>query len=350
MVRRTNPNLRIKRKYLTWMSEARGVSEATVDRAAASIDTYLAWLKGKDLRQFHSEKALAFKRHLESDRTGRNRPRSASTINGILRDLRSFMTWLADQPGYRSRIRHADAAYFSPDRKSEQARRGELFKPAPSPEQVAHAILSMPSETLLERRDRALMAFLFLTGAREKAAMTVRMGHVDLTNACVQFDGRLVETKFGKRFTVAFLPVGDTFVAILRDWITELRTDLMWGQTDPVFPKTAVGIGVTGGFESRGLERAPWKSPARVVKIFRGAFEAAGLPPYSPHSIRRTLVQLSNDHCRTPEEFKAWSQNLGHEDVLTTFMNYGSIAPGRQVELIARMREGPEDASVIDDA
>jgi hypothetical protein len=28
--------------------------------------------------------------------------------------------------------------------------------------------------------------------------------------------------------------------------------------------------------------------------------------------------------CRTPEELKAWSQNLGHEDVMTTFRSSDS--------------------------
>jgi len=29
--------------------------------------------------------------------------------------------------------------------------------------------------------------------------------------------------------------------------------------------------------------------------------------------------------CLGPEEFKAWSQNLGHDNVLTTFTSYGKI-------------------------
>jgi hypothetical protein len=38
--------------------------------------------------------------------------------------------------------------------------------------------------------------------------------------------------------------------------------------------------------------------------------------------------------CKTPEEFKAWSQNLGHEKVLTTFTSYGAVAAHRQAALI----------------
>jgi hypothetical protein len=42
------------------------------------------------------------------------------------------------------------------------------------------------------------------------------------------------------------------------------------------------------------------------------------------------LSQLGERLCRTPEEFKAWSQNLGHEQVLTTFSSYGQVAAERQ--------------------
>ena len=352
MVRRTNDTLRIKRKYLVWLREAKGLSAASVDKAAAAVDLYTDWLPGGDLRLFHSEKALSFKRYLAARKTARGQPVSAATNNGILRELRGLFCWLADQPGLRSRIRHVDAAWFSPDRRSEQARHGELWKPHPSPEQMAHVIRSMPQRSVFERRDQALMAFLFLTGAREQTAMSVRLGHVDLSNRCVHFNGRLVDTKFGKRFSTAFFPVGKSFETILTEWMRELRETHLWGPTDPLFPKAAMGLGPTGGFMAVGLAREPWCSPARVVKIFKSAFETVGLPPFGPHSVRRTLVQLAQAHCRTPEQFKAWSQNLGHDDVLTTFISYGSVATGRQMELIGRMRESvarEANVGLIDD-
>ncbi|MEO0765706.1 MAG: hypothetical protein AAFY75_06765 [Pseudomonadota bacterium] len=42
---------------------------------------------------------------------------------------------------------------------------------------------------------------------------------------------------------------------------------------------------------------------------------------------------------------------MGHDDVMTTFSSYGSVASGRQVELMARFRQRgplPEDAEVIE--
>lgn len=59
------------------------------------------------------------------------------------------------------------------------------------------------------------------------------------------------------------------------------------------------------------------------------------------------IAELARDHCKTPEDYKAWSQNLGHENVMTTFRSYGSVASGRQVELMVRFRE-EEDFELIE--
>jgi hypothetical protein len=83
-----------------------------------------------------------------------------------------------------------------------------------------------------------------------------------------------------------------------------------------------------------GLEREHWSNASPIRTIFREAFVRTGLPYFNPHSFRNTLVQLGQAVCKTPEEFKAWSQNLGHEKVLTTFTSYGEVPCQRQGEII----------------
>lgn len=343
MAKRNKDNLRIKRRYLLWRKDARGISEASLDKTAAAITLYDDWLGGKDFRAFHSERARAFKRHLGSlknERTGA--PLAASTMNSTLRELKGFFYWLADQPGYKSRVSRADADYMTPDRKSDNARRGALWKPHPSPDQARCVILNMPTETVIQRRDRALLAFLFLTGAREGAAISMQLRQLDLVNGCVQFDGRYVDTKFGKSFTTAFYPIGGGLESILSDWVAELKNDHLFSLSDPLFPKTKVALGAHRRFEAVGIERQAWSSPSSAAKIFKQAFAAAGQPHFSPHRVRDTVAELAKDHCRTPEDYKAWSQNMGHDDVLTTFSSYGSVSAGRQVELMGRFRKrGP---------
>ncbi len=76
-------------------------------------------------------------------------------------------------------------------------------------------------------------------------------------------------------------------------------------------------------------------------------FENAGLPYYHPHTFRKTIATLGEKVCRTPEEFKAWSQNLAHENVLTTFTSYGMVSGQRQAEILGKLREadGGDDAA-----
>ncbi|MFT7389645.1 MAG: integrase/recombinase XerD [Candidatus Endobugula sp.] len=65
----------------------------------------------------------------------------------------------------------------------------------------------------------------------------------------------------------------------------------------------------------------------------------AELPYFNPHSFRNTLAALGEKLCQSPEEFKAWSQNLGHEGVLTTFNSYGEVPESRQADIFKQLKE-----------
>ena len=151
---------------------------------------------------------------------------------------------------------------------------------------------------------------------RDGAVASLKLKHVDLAAGRVVQDAREVRTKFGKTFTTYFFPVGEEARRIVEDWVEHLRTGKLWGLDDPLFPATRVAPGADRQFEAAGLERTHWSSATPIRAIFRAAFARAGLPYFNPHSFRKTLALLGERLCRTPEEFKAWSQNLGHEQVL----------------------------------
>jgi hypothetical protein len=114
------------------------------------------------------------------------------------------------------------------------------------------------------------------------------------------------------------------------------------------FPPTRITLGATRQFEPAGLPREHWSNAAPIRTIFREAFIRAGMPYFNPHSFRNILVQLGQDVCKTPEQFKAWSQNLGHEKVLTTFLSYGEVACHRQGEIIRGLATTPLQATQPD--
>ena len=204
----------------------------------------------------------------------------------------------------------------------------------PTLEQIKHVLSTMPSDSEVEQRNRTLIAFTLLTGARDSAIASMKLKHVDLTEGCVYQDAREVDTKFSKTFTTYFFPVGDEIHQIVEDWVSYLREEKLWGNDDPLFPKTDMAMGSEHHFEVAGVKREHWSTATPIRTIFHDAFGHAGLPYFNPHSFRNTLTLLGEKVCRTPEDFKAWSQNLGHEAVLTTFLSYGAVSPRRQGEII----------------
>jgi len=103
-------------------------------------------------------------------------------------------------------------------------------------------------------------------------------------------------------------------------------------------------VGDSRHFEASGLDPKHWSSAGPIRAIFKGAFAAAGLPYFNPHSFRKTLALLGERICKSPEEYKAWSQNLGHENVLTTFSSYGDVARHRQAEIIRALGTSEQHA------
>ena len=114
--------------------------------------------------------------------------------------------------------------------------------------------------------------------------------------------------------------------------------------------QTVEVVGATTTVDSIGADaaedlvaKAP-TDPGRLndlAQAYLDAFTQAGLPYFNPHSFRNTLVRLGQSVCRTPEDFKAWSQNLGHEQVLTTFLSYGEVAMSRQREIMRTVGARP---------
>jgi integrase len=146
-----------------------------------------------------------------------------------------------------------------------------------------------------------------------------------------------VQPKFAKSFVTTFFPVGEDIQAVIADWVVHLRTEKLWGMDDPLFPMTKVTVGDNLKFEAAGLDRKHWSSAGPIRTIFKEAFAVVGLPYFNPHSFRKTLALLGGSLCQTPEQYKAWSQNLGHEHVLTTFTSYGNLSSHRQAEIIKAM-------------
>jgi site-specific recombinase XerD len=234
-------NERINRQYFAFLKEAKRHSESMVDAAAKALSRFEAYTGYRDFKAFHFRQAVAFKKHLaeqKSQQTGEKL--SKATLHATVTQLKRFFQWLACQPGYKSRIQYADAEYFNLSDKDTRTATARRQQKVPTLEQIKYVLSKMPAGNEIERRNRALVAFTLLTGARDSAIASLKLKHVDLVAGCVNQDAREVKTKFSKTFNTFFFPVDEEVHEIAAAWVSYLRNEKLWGNDDPLFPATSV--------------------------------------------------------------------------------------------------------------
>jgi integrase/recombinase XerD len=231
-------NERLKRRYFAYLRTAKRYSDGSVDEVAKALHRFETYTRFRDFRKFHVEQANGFKKCLAEIRNVRTgKPLSKATVYGTLSYLRAFFYWLADQPGYRSKLLYTDADYFSLSEKDIRIAKAERERPFPSLEQVLHVLRSMPVETEIGKRDRAVIALTLLTGARDRALASLKLKHIDPMQRKLFQDARDVKTKFSKSFPSWFFPVGEEAISIVSEWASYLRIEKLFGPEDPLFPK-----------------------------------------------------------------------------------------------------------------
>ncbi|RKX18571.1 MAG: hypothetical protein DRP35_09065 [Candidatus Zixiibacteriota bacterium] len=333
---KTNPkNESIKRKYFKWLREAIGYSNSTINMIEKSILLYEDFTTFEDYSVFNQKKAIGLKNWLQS-RTYKNKPISVTTSYHYLRHLNDFFIWLSGQAGYKSKIDLDTVSYLSLDKK--QVRLATAPKPVkfPSLEYVKKLTDSIEITTEIDKRDRALIAFLLLSGMRDKAICTLPICCFDRNTLEINQDPKFgVETKFGKTIYSKILKIDDVLLKYILNWSEYLEKCKLFSSTDPLFPRNKVHMSENSYcFESSEIEPYYWKSTNSIRKILKNRSSKAGLEYYYPHSFRHSTINLAFKACRNAEQIKAISQIVGHENVGTTMMSYGTLDQYRVNEVV----------------
>ncbi len=330
-----NPkNERIKKEFYDYLKESKGRDNKTLDQVRNSIFRFEEYTKFKDFLTFRKEQAIGFKKHLAKQKTKRtNEAMSKSTLLHISTNLKQFFIWLSDQKGFE-KIKLTEIDYFNLLENDIAIAKAKRFKNFPTLEQIKKVIFSLPANTEIEKRNQAIIAFIILTGARDSAVASLKIKHLDTYQKSITQDpSDGVKTKFGKLIYTKFFPVGDDVEQIIIDWVKYLKEVKLYGDNDPLFPRTKLAHNKNFAFEAQGLEPIFWKTTTQIREIFKTSFEKCQLPYFNPHSFRDTLSMIGKRTC-TIEQFQAWSQNLGHSKMSTSIDDYGNISTHRQFELI----------------
>jgi integrase/recombinase XerD len=317
-------NMRLYNRYLKGLGRQSEKTKKKVMQYLIYLEEHLA---GKPIKKITPNDVTDFQDSLDN-RTYNSKPIAGSTKFGAVNTIGKFFSWLSHITGYKTVITYEITNYFKLSRQEKKAVRGEKkIKRYPTLEEVKDITEKIPTDNILGRRIRALICYLFLTGARIEATSTMQLGLVDLNNRIVfQHPEKNVRTKYGKKIETTIPYVDESLFEILKGYCEEL-IGLGFCKDDPLFPK-AESEKQEGelAFKVSSTLAREFMSEKSMSKLVKVACLKAGYGQYHCHSFRDSHLSYMLSMAKTPQELKAVSLNVGHENVSTTIEEYADIS------------------------
>ncbi|MGX6604770.1 site-specific tyrosine recombinase XerD [Micromonosporaceae bacterium Da 78-11] len=271
--------------YLDHLTVERGLSRNTLTSYRRDLDRYAEALAGAGIDDLGAVSAADVTEHLATLREQGLASASAARAISAVRGLHRFAT--------REGLAGADVA-------------ADVKPPAP-PRRLPKALdvdqvnrlLDVPDDTALGLRDKALLEFLYGTGARISEAVGAAVDDLDL-------DDESTAVLHGKGGRTRLVPLGGYAKAALEAYLVRGRPALVaQGSGTP-----AVFLNARGGVLSR---QSAWT-------VLHRAARAAGLPvegahAVSPHTLRHSYATHLLDG---GADVRVVQELLGHASVTTT--------------------------------
>jgi integrase/recombinase XerD len=278
------PLPRAAEEFLSWMASERGRSVNTLAAYRRDLTGYAAWLTsaGRSLADVDRASLDAFVR---SRRAGGAAPSSVARQLAAVRMLHRFMA----EEGLRADDPTADL----------EGVRVPAGIPHPLTEAEVEQVLdAVVGNAPVALRDRALLEFLYATGARISEACGLSLADLDRGNRIVRL--------FGKGAKERLVPFGRSAARAMDEWLAEGREHLeplRWARRSD---QEAVFLNTRGARLSR---QAAWA----VVRTYG---ERTGLGDrLSPHVLRHSCATHLLDH---GADLRVVQEMLGHASISTT--------------------------------
>ncbi len=290
------------RQYLQYLVVERGLAANTVESYARDLRRYEQYLAARGKGQLGDITGLDIAEFRAALRTGdeEHPPLAAGSVGRAVVAVRQMHAFAVNQ----------DLAAADPAR--------EVAPPTP-PRRLPKAISVEEVERLLEAagstadpdprvlRDRALLEFLYGTGARISEATGLDIDDLDYLS---EDPAVLLRGKGGKQ---RYVPVGSYAVRALDAYLVRGRPALAARATRKS-ASPAVFLNARGGRLTRqgawGVLRAAWDRSGKSEKS-----EISPIPPVSPHTLRHSFATHLLDG---GADIRVVQELLGHASVTTT--------------------------------
>jgi integrase/recombinase XerC len=263
--------------FLNHLRQVRRLSPRTVASYAHDLEDFTGWCEHAEAPGWrgiagHHVRAYAAARHHDG-LTGRTLQRRLSALRTLYRYL--LREGLADHnpaDGVRApKVRQRLPATLDPD-------------------QLDH-LLTLPGDSAIDRRDRAILEIFYSSGLRLSELVGLDLGDVDRRDAMLEVVGKGAKARR--------VPIGRLALAALADWLA-VRAEL-------------AAAGEAAVFVSRRGRRLSARSVQ--ARLRRRAVEQGMALHVHPHLLRHSfashLLESSGD-------LRAVQELLGHSDIATT--------------------------------
>ncbi len=274
--------------YLGYLGGTRNVAAHTIKAYRSDISSYLDWCDRASVDPL-TLTTPELRRWLGELRRARYAPR---TLNRKLSALRGFYGWLVER----------DLASTSALATMPGPKMGRHLPKVVGDREVRQMLAAVDGESAWDVFDRALVEFLYATGARIQEASNVNLDDIDLSRGSV--------TLFGKGSKERLVPVYPKARIALSAYLDRVRPERAL--------RTTTAKGATED-DARALflsQRGRRMSAAALRRRFEGVVERAGLPPtITPHTMRHTFAtELLNGDA----DLRSVQELLGHASLSTT--------------------------------
>lgn len=272
-------------RFLAWMQIEQGRASKTIEAYRRDLREYEGWLTARRKTSMTASSAdvEAFVAHL---RKHGKAPRSVARQFAAVRMLHKYLAIEGDRADDPAAL--VDGVRVP----------SGLPKPLHEDE-VTRLIAAITGEDSFARRDRALVEFLYATGARISEACGLSLADLDMDDSLVRL--------FGKGSKERIVPFGRSAHRALEDWLQEGGRGLLvprrWRSRDH---EDAVFLGVHGTRLSR-------QAAFHIVRKYAGL---AGIKEdVSPHTLRHSCATHMLVH---GADLRIVQELLGHASVSTT--------------------------------
>lgn len=276
-------------EYLSVLRVERGLSPHTLAAYRRDLDQYLEFLHGSDP---DTDDLDRFVEHLSTIGLA---PASVARKLAAVRGLHRFLV-------------SEGLAATDPTRLLDPPRRLEAFPKALPVDQVIRLVEAPDSNSRGGRRDRALLEFLYGTGARVSEAVGLDLGALDLEE--------MTAVVTGKGDRQRQIPLGKASIEAIQAWLPD-RLEISKTGSD----RDAVFTNLRGGRLSR-------VSAFRIVRFHAGK---VGIDPasVSPHTLRHSAA---THMVEGGADLRSVQIMLGHARITTTQV-YTRVSPQHLIEV-----------------